>query len=169
MNSLTFPFADYAILDKIAPMLDAEISSADESPDKRLKLASFQDERETSAGLYPDQMGLFLWRLVPHISEDFGGDQIQRLIRVADSMALEETRQIQLMITFRGRRTPFLVRIYKYAAEASDAVALYIKTNSVLVGVFEDELKIFFGPPAGEPGAADAQEPLHRRIHIQDS
>jgi len=127
-------------------MIDAEISSPHENPERRPKLSSFQDEKETSASLYPDQLGPFLWRLAPHIREDFAGDQIQRLIRVADSMSLEETRQIQLMVTFRGRRVPFQFRMYKYASESAEAIALYVKTTPGLAGVFDDELKAFFSP-----------------------
>jgi hypothetical protein len=149
-------------------MIDAELSSSAESHGRPAKLASFQDEREVSAGFYPDQLGLFLWRLVPHIQEDFAGDQIQRLIRVSDSMALEETREIPLMVSFRGRRIPFRVRVYKYAAETSHAVAIYVKTSSALAGVFEQELRIFFSPPAGEP--IQSEEPAHTRrtIHLRE-
>jgi hypothetical protein len=151
--------------------VDAEISSPHDHPHRSPSLASFQDEREVCAGFYPDQLGLFLWRLVPHIKEDFGGDQIQRLIRVSDSMALEETREIPLMVTFRGRRISMGIRIYKYAAEASSALALYVKTSSQLAGVFEQELKIFFGPPAGEPATIEVEEPgpMRRKIHLQES
>lgn len=150
-------------------MIDAELSSAQEFPGRSPKLASFQDEREVSAGFYPDQLGLFLWRLVPHIQEDFGSDQIQRLIRVADSMALEETREIPIMVSFRGRRIPFRVRVYKYAAETSHAVAIYVKTSSALAGVFEQELKIFFSPPSDE--TIQTEEPAHARrtIHLRET
>jgi len=138
-------------------MLDAEFSSSSHEHSERSgKITSIQDEREVTAGLYPDQLGLFLWRLVPHIKEDFAGDQIHRLIRVADSMILAETREIPFMVTFRGRRIPFNVRIYKYTTEklpdgsGPEALAVSVKTTSALASLFEDELKIFFSPPQGE-------------------
>lgn len=150
-------------------MIDAELSSAEEFPGRSAKLTSFQDEREVSAGFYPDQLGLFLWRLVPHIQEDFGGDQIHRLIRVADSMALEETREIPIMVSFRGRRVPFRVRVYKYSAETSHAVAIYVKTSSALAGVFEQELKVFFSPPSGELVEGEQPVKSHRTIHLRET
>jgi hypothetical protein len=153
---------------KFVDRMDHEISSPYDRPEPEPKLASFVDEREVTAGLYPDQFGDFLWRLAPHIQEDFGSDQIQRLIRVADSLALEETRDITLMVTFRGRRAPFGVRIYKYAAESSHALALYVRTSSTLGKIFEDELKVFFGSPAADPG--NPEDPgTGRRIHLHDS
>jgi hypothetical protein len=151
---------------KILDMLDAEISSSEDKNGP--KLISASDEKEVSSGFYPDQLGLFLWRLVPHIKEDFSGEQIQRLIRVGDSMAVGETREIPLMVTFRGRRTPLNVRIHKYDADGAGvaALALYVKTARSLASVIEDEIKIFFGPPTGEPAHATEADG-HRRIHLQ--
>jgi len=150
-------------------MLDAEISSPYEQPDKRPAPTSFHDEKEVSACFYPDQLGLFLWRLVPYVKEDFGGEQIQQLVRMADSMALEDTQEIPFMVTFRGRRVAFNVRIYKYAAESSSASVLYVKTASALAAIFEDELKVFFGPPAGAPETADTLDLRHDRVHLHES
>lgn len=143
-------------------MLDAEFSSSPERASRSGEIVS-QDEREVTAGLYPDQLGLFLWRLVPHIKEDFAGDQIHRLIRVADSMILAETREIPLMVTFRGRRVPFNVRIYKYTTEklpdgsGPEALAFSVKTATALASLFERELKIFFSPPLSDEEGGDEQ------------
>ncbi len=150
-------------------MLDAEISSPQDEPDKRPQLVSFHDEKEVSAGFYPDQLGLFLWRLVPHIKEDFSGEQIQRLIHMVDSMVLEDTREVPSMVTFRGRRVPFNIRIYKYAAESSSASVLYLRTTATLATIFEDELKVFFGPPTSAAETIETSDPRPHHIHIHES
>ena len=128
-------------------MLDTNITLASEHARPEAKLSYLEDQKEVTAAFYPDQLGLFLWRLAAHIKEDFSGDQIHRLVRVADSLSLSEVREVPFRITFRGRRVAFNVKLYKYAAEGVAALALYVRTTPLLANVFEEELKIFFGPP----------------------
>ena len=99
---------------------------------------------EVSTGFHPDHLADFLWRLVPLIQEDFAEAQVHRLIRIADQLKLEDASQVNLTVTFNGRRVPIRVILYRYEEKA---VGFFLKAPWPLAKLVHHQMKTFYSVP----------------------
>jgi len=96
----------------------------------------------------PEQLALFLWRIVPHIQEDFEPEKVHHLIQIMDSLKLNEAAEKETMVTFRGRRVPLRIAFYRYEPEM---VGLYITTAWLLARTVEEEMRKFHAESINPP------------------
>lgn len=118
-------------------MLDSEFNSM---PEERPAAAAIGEQIEVSTGFQPEQLILFFWRIIPHIQEDFGKEEVHHLIEIIDSLKLNEVVEKKYSVTFRGRRIPLQICLYRYEPET---IGLYVTSTWILAREIEDEMKKF--------------------------
>lgn len=96
---------------------------------------------ETSMNFDQEKVSLFLERLIPHIDSGFGTLEIHTVLRLIESLFVDEDGEVKFPITYQGQDIQLTVQVAMDDIEAPDVY--FFSENVTLIRMIDLELGTF--------------------------